>query len=246
MARPRFSSSVPLYTQIVERLLDQIKAGELAPGAKVPPERALAQELGVNRMTVRHALDVLELQGWLTRRRGDGTFVAEPKIERHASRLVPFTRAMQQRGLNPGARVVSLERRAADAPQAKELGLAPGAPIYVVRRVRLLEREPVLLESFALSAARFPRLERFSLNKRSVYDILEREYGVRVVRARQSLEPIVATEYEAKLLGVDKGAPLMLEQRIGFDADGRPVETGRDLYRGDRFRFVTELAPLEK
>jgi len=66
-----------------------------------------------------------------------------------------------------------------------------------------------------------------------------------VGRARQSLEPVVATEYEAELLGVQPGAPLMLERRLGLDQDDQPVEYGRDLYRGDRFRFVTEIAPLE-
>ncbi|MCK4316315.1 MAG: GntR family transcriptional regulator, partial [Anaerolineae bacterium] len=76
-------------------------------------------------------------------------------------------------------------------------------------------------------------------------EIIETEYGVSIVRARQSLEPVTATEYEAELLGIEPGAPLMLERRVSFDRDNQPVERGRDLYRGDRFRFVTEMAPLE-
>jgi GntR family transcriptional regulator len=119
------------------------------------------------------------------------------------------------------------------------------APVYYVRRLRLLNKEPVLLETFVLSARRFPQLERFNLAKRSVYEIMETEYGVTVSRARQSLEPVIATEYEAQLLKVKPGAPLMLERRIGLDENDKPVEYGRDLYRGDRFRFTTELAPLE-
>ncbi len=242
---PRFSPDLPLYTQIAERLLEQIHAGELAPGARLLPERIMAEQLGVNRMTLRHALAVLESQGVLIRRRGAGTYVAEPKIERHAATLVSFTTSMKQRGLNPGARVLSLECRLADPSLARELGVPPGSRVYAVRRLRLLNSEPVLLESFALPAARFPRFERHNLGKRSVYEILNKEYGVQVVRARQSLEPVVASAYEAKLLGIPKGAPLMLEQRIGFDQTGRPVEAGHDLYRGDRFRFITEIAPLE-
>jgi GntR family transcriptional regulator len=90
---------------------------------------------------------------------------------------------------------------------------------------------------------RFPRLERFNLGKRSVYELLEREYGVRVVRARQSLEAVVASEFEAKWLRIPIGAPLILEQRVSLDDRNLPVEVGRDLYRGDRFRFVTADAP---
>jgi GntR family transcriptional regulator len=75
---------------------------------------------------------------------------------------------------------------------------------------------------------------------------METEYGVSVSRARQSLEPVVATAYEAKLLRVRPGAPLMLERRLTVDQEGQPVELAKDLYRGDRFRFVTEIAPLEQ
>ena len=65
-----------------------------------------------------------------------------------------------------------------------------------------------------------------------------------LAHARQSLEPVVASAYEAELLEVPTGAPLMLEQRLTFDEQGRAVEYSNDLYRGDRFRFVTELAPM--
>ena len=90
-----------------------------------------------------------------------------------------------------------------------------------------------------------PDFDSNDLSTRSAYDVMEKEYGVTVVRAHQSLEPVVATEYEAELLGVEPGAPLMLERRLGLDENDHPVEYGKDLYRGDRFRFTTQLAPLE-
>jgi GntR family transcriptional regulator len=74
---------------------------------------------------------------------------------------------------------------------------------------------------------------------------METEYGICVTRARQSLEPVIALNYEAELLDILPGAPLMLQRRLSFDQENRPVEYGKDLYRGDRFRFVTEIAPLE-
>jgi GntR family transcriptional regulator len=211
----------------------------------LPSERDLSQRLGVNRMTLRRALEMLESQGLLLRRQGNGTYVAEPKIERQAGKLVPFTRGMQRRGYLPGARVILFEKRPAEAVIAKELGLPVSTVVYYVRRLRLINQEPVMLESLAVPARRFPELERFDLSRRSVYEVMEKEYGVVVVRARQSLEPVVAAEYEAELLGVKPGDPLMLERRLGFDQQDRPVEYGKDLYRGDRFRFVTEIAPLE-
>ncbi|MBI3738198.1 MAG: UTRA domain-containing protein [Chloroflexi bacterium] len=68
---------------------------------------------------------------------------------------------------------------------------------------------------------------------------------MRITSARQSLEPIVADRYAARLLRVQVGSALMLEKRLSFDKKGCPVEYGADLYRGDRFRFVTEMASLE-
>jgi len=241
----RFTTAVPLYIRIAEGLLGQIESGELSPGDRLPSERELSEALDVNRMTLRQALGLLETQGLLVRRRGDGTYVARPKIERQASRLVPFTRGMKRRGYVPGAKVITFERRRAEAALAQKLGLPVAAPVYFVRRLRLLNQEPMMLERLTMPAHRFPGLERFDLAKHSVYDVMETEYGIIVGRARQSLEPVVATEYEAELLGVQPGAPLMLERRLGLDQDDQPVEYGRDLYRGDRFRFVTEIAPLE-
>jgi GntR family transcriptional regulator len=234
-----------LYIQIADGLLNQVESGELTPGDRLPSERRLSEALGVNRMTLRRALRLLETQGLLIRRRGDGTYIAESKIERQAGQLVPFTRGMRRRGYLPGARVITLEKRPAEAAMARELGLVVSAPVYFVLRLRLINQEPVMLERFTTPAHRFPGLERHDLAGRSVYEVMEKEYGVAVVRARQSLESVAATKYEAELLAIEPGAPLMLERRLGLDQEDQPVEVGRDLYRGDRFRFVTEIAPLE-
>jgi GntR family transcriptional regulator len=241
----RTETSVPLYVQIAEGLLDRIESGELKSGDRLPSERELSEKLGVNRMTLRRALRVIEDQGLLVRRRGSGTYVAEPKIEWHAGRLIPFTRGAQRRGYTPGAKVVLFEQRPVEAAVAKELGLSVSAPVYYVHRLRFVSQEPVLLERFTVPAERFSGFEHYDLAQRSLYEVMESEYGVSVSCARQSLEPVVASEYEAELLGVRPGAPLMLERRLAVDQAGQPVEHGKDLYRGDRFRFVTEIAPLE-
>ena len=235
----------PLYIQIAEGLLDRIETGDLAPGDRLAPERDLSDMLSVSRMTLRRALQLLENQGMITRVQGDGTYVAQPKIERHAGQLVPFTRGMQRRGYTPGAEIIAFERRPAGASIARRLSLLVSGSIYYIQRLRSIDREPVMLETFMMPAHRFPALEQYDLIQRSVYEILETEYGVLVDRARQSLEPVVATEHEAEWLGIEQGAALMLEQRLSFDQEGQPIEYGKDLYRGDRFRFVTEMAPPE-
>lgn len=244
LALHHFSTAIPLYVQIAESLLEQIESGALPPGSRLPSERALSERLGVNRMTLRQALDVLSRQGLLDRRQGNGTYITEPKIERAASRLVPFTKGMQRQGYTTGAQVLMLQQREASLSVAARLKLPVSTPIYYAHRVRSLNQIPVMLETFALPASRFPNLETQDLDHRSLYEVMEKEYGIVISQARQSLEAVPATEYEASCLAVAPGAPLMLEERLGLDSKNQPVEYAKDVYRGDRFRFVTERATL--
>jgi GntR family transcriptional regulator len=237
--------SIPLYIQIAEGLIGQVESGELAPGDRLPPERELSVQLGVNRMTLRRALRVLEAQGLVVRKHGVGTYISEPKIDRRMDTVFRFTRGMQSRGYTPGTRLISIDQSLVEAALARELEVPLSAPVYRILRLRTVNQEPVLLESYTIPVRRFPSLERYDLEGRSIYEVMESEYGVSIARARQSFEPVVASPFEADLLGVRLGAPLMLEKRISFDAGDQPVEYGKDRYRGDRFRFVTEAAPMD-
>ena len=237
--------SIPLYIKIAEGLIGQVESGDLAPGDRLPSERELSELLGVNRMTLRRALRVLEAQGIVVRKHGVGTYISEPKIDRRMDTVFRFTRGMQSRGYTPGTRLISLDQSFVDAALARELAVPLSAPVYRILRLRTVNQEPVLLESYTIPVGRFPALERYDLEWRSIYEVMESEYGVSIARARQSFEPVVASTFEAELLGVRVGAPLMLEKRISFDAGDLPVEYGKDRYRGDRFRFVTEAAPMD-
>lgn len=245
--RPSFQISVPSfrYVQIAESLIQWIKAENLKPGNKLPPERDLSLKFGVNRATVRQALHLLQERGVINRKQGQGTFVAFQRIEREAGKLAPFTRSMIRKGYQIDARLISLKKIPADEAMANELQVGIAQPIFFIYRLRSVNREAVLLEKLFVPQIHFPGLDAYDLEKRSLYEVMETEYGIIVTSARQSLEAVIAKESESRLLGIRPGAPLMLERRLAFDQSGRPVERARDLFRGDRFRFVTELAPLE-
>lgn len=239
-----YAFSIPLYIQIAERLIAQIESGGLSPGEQLPPERDLSEKFGVNRMTLRRSLQVLESQGLIVRKHGIGTFIAEPKIDRQMQIVFRFTSGIQNRGLTPGAEIISVEQILAAPVLAKDLGLPASSPVYSILRLRSINQEPVMLESYKIPVQRFPGLDRYDLEKRSIYEIMEIEFGVPITRARQSFEPIIATEFEANLLKINIGEALMLEKRLSYDGNNLPVEYGNDRYRGDRFRFVTEAAPF--
>jgi GntR family transcriptional regulator len=237
--------SIPLYIRIAESLIGRIESGDLVPGDQLPSERELSDQLGVNRMTLRRALRVLETQGLVERRHGVGTYIAGPKIDRSMDVVFRFSRGMEKRGLTAGARLISMETILLGASQARELGVPVSEPAHRILRLRTINQEPVLLESYTIPGQRFPGLDRFDLEARSIYEVMETEYGVAIARARQSFEPVLASDFEADLLCVPVGAPLMLETRLSLDGEGVPVEYGKDRYRGDRFRFVSEAAPFD-
>jgi GntR family transcriptional regulator len=233
--------ALPAYLQIEEELAARIEAGDVAPGDRLPTERELADQLGVSRMTVRHALARLQERGLIVRRQGAGTFAAEPKLRQDASHLHGFFEESIGQGVLPISRLIERVEVVATRVMAGALQLRLGEPVYKVVRLRSAQGTPVVLETSFFPARRLPGLLALDLERSSIYRLMDRHFDARPVRAIQSLEPIAAGPAEASLLEVTAGSPLMLVERTAWDAAGRPVEHARDLYRGDRSRFMSEL-----
>lgn len=229
------------YVQIEEELAERIRTGALRPGDRIPPERELAEQMQVSRMTVRQALGRLADRGLLVRAPGRGTFVSEPKLIQSLSRLRGFYDQMISQGILPTSRLLSGEQVLASAAVAQVLGLRIAEPLYKVVRLRLGGGVPLALETSFFPAKLVPGLLDEDLERHSIYRLMER-YQARPVRAIQSLEPVPARDQEAEVLEVPPGSPLMLVERTAWDARDRAVEYAKDIYRGDRSRFVAELS----
>lgn len=201
----------------------------------------LPARFGVSRMTARQALNELEAEGYLTRARGSGSYVSVPKLEQTLTAVTSFTEDMKQRGLQPDARVLVTDVVHADGQLARLMELADGAAVVRIQCLRLASEEPMALEVTHLPLARFPGLEEVDLTGRSLYQLLRERYQVVPERAVQSLEAVLAGAHEAHHLGLSEGAPLLLLRRIARDAAGTVIEYVRSHYRGDRYRFITEL-----
>lgn len=238
----RKNSPLPLYYQLKEFLKGRIESGGLRPHDRLPSERELEERYGVSRMTARHALVELELEGYAYREQGRGTFVAEPKLRQGLLRLTSFTEDMEARGLQPGARVLEVRL----LPQAPELlgrlKAEPGEEFVKVQRVRLANGEPMALETSFLRRRFCAGIEELDLTDRSLYATLRERFGVELGWAEQAVEAKLADEYEAEVLGVQAGTPMLLMERTTYLADGStPIEYVRSSYRGDRYQLYVEL-----
>lgn len=232
-------SGIPAHVQIEQWLLEAIASGRLNADDRLPPERDLAVELGVSRMTLRQSLDVLERRGLIMRKTGrhGGTFVVEPKVECDLTTLIGFSEQLRRHGMTAGARVISATQEEADPTVAKALCLEQDATVYAIVRIRLANQRPMVLERSYFPAERFPDLLNQALGG-SLYEILDKRYGQNPRRALESLESVSADGREARLLGVSPGTALLLVERTAYSAEDTPVEFARDLYRGDRTRIV--------
>lgn len=233
-------SRAPLYQQLRRALRDAIEDNRLAAEEALPPERELAEQFGISRITVRKALDSLVGEGMLTRRQGAGTFVAargESRVEKHFSKLSSFTEDMISRGRKPESVWLSRASGSVTPEEALTLGLSPGAKVYRFNRIRYADGEPMAVEHSTIAGFCLPsELEVGD----SLYQALDR-HDARPARALQRLRAVLFTGERAKLLGVDDGAPGLFIERRGFLKDGRPVEVTRSYYRGDAYDFVAEL-----
>jgi GntR family transcriptional regulator len=221
-----------------ERVLELIEP--LGVGDAIPSERQLGTDLGVSRLTVRAALDELVREGYLVRRRGAGTFVAEPKVPKGMD-VSSFSDDMRRRGLVPASRTLDLRAVPAGARLGRMLHVSPAEPVLAIKRLRLADGEPMAIELLNVRASLVPGLSGDDLEQSSFYDLLASRYQIEIVGGTQTVEPTVTNDEESTALGVPLHSPALLFERITRAGTGDVIEFTTSTYRGDRYRLVTEL-----
>lgn len=228
------------YRRLHDELRERVDA--MAAGEPLPPERELAREVGVSRTTLRRAVDELVAAGRLRRRQGAGVFAVGPRIGQ-ALTATSFSADMRARGMEPATRIVEFETGVAGPRLGRRLELSPDAPVVRALRLRLADGEPMALETLHVPGDLVPGLDEATLAGASYYELLA-GYGHAVAGGRQSIEPTVTDAAESALLGVPVHSPALLFERTTRDDGGRVLEFVRAVYRGDRYRIETEIAPV--
>jgi GntR family transcriptional regulator len=216
-------------------------AREGGDGSLLPSERDLSERFQVARGTVRRALQALHDDGLLQRRQGSGTFAAGPQWVKPFV-LRSFSEDMIERGLVPSSRLLGARQLTAGATLAQRLKVSPGAAVHELRRLRLANQEPMALETSFLAAGRLPGFDPQQLAQRSLYAVLEQQYGIVLRSAAQQIAATVLSEDEARLLEVPAFSPALLVERQVMSTAGEVVEYGKSLYRADRYRFEVNVA----
>jgi GntR family transcriptional regulator len=236
------ASSIPYYLQLSEILRREINQRqspyEVYP---LPSENALAALQGITRATVRRALDVLERDGWVYREKGKGSFAAVRRVEHELTQLVSTTEDMRERGWALTTQLISLEKVPAPKKVARGLELAEGALCYKLCRLRVVEGEPISIQTPYLPVALCPGLEENDLTL-SLYQLLETRYGLRLWTGHETLRARCVLPHEEELLEVPRCTPVMHMERVTFAVTGQAVEYLEAVWRGDRYDFKVSLS----
>ena len=228
--------SLPAYQIIQSDIQKRIESGELKCGEPVASERELAKSFGVSPMTARHALKELERAGLVLRRSGSGTYVAPPRI--HFNKLVSFTEQVASRGFTASSRTLSLSVTDKEEDIAARLSLPRGSRLIRLERLRFAGDEPLAVETCYLAAETFGNVLDLPMDRRSLFNILEGEYGLRLAYANEEVDATYADTRTAELLTLDAGAPLLRIRQLLYSTASQAITYSLGLYRSDRHSLL--------
>jgi GntR family transcriptional regulator len=232
---------LPLYWQLAEHLRRVIAEGRYAQGTQFPTEEALGREFGVSRITVRAALDRLAAEGLLRRERGRGTFVAAPPIEHDLGQLTDFAEDMAAAGLRPASRVTHFAEEPATPAVAALLGVAPGATITRIDRLRLADEQPLAFDRTYLPLRYGRLLDPEALATETILRQLETRYAIPILSGRYTVEATIASGEVGEALRIAPGAPVLLLHRTSLTTGEAVVYYQQRHYRADRVRYTLDL-----
>lgn len=213
---------------------------QLPPGSAFPPERSLASEFDVARMTIRQALSVLERNGEIERRQGSGTFTSLRKLD-HKLKITSFTEDIKQLGMRPTTINLGGGKRIAGEGLAEKLGIPADQEVWNLGRLRLADDLPIAIEWVSIPVHVVPGATLQDLQRESLYDTLRAHFGLSLTGGRQRIETRLTDPDESALLRVPAGSPALIVDRVIWGADHTAVEHTSAVYRGDRYAFTASL-----
>lgn len=230
-----------LYQQVADSILEQIREGELQPGARLPSEKELSAKHRAGRNTIRHALSELAARGYVESVQGVGSFVTETHFPKTVEFLYGFSQEMAQRGKTVGSRVLEASLIPADPLLTRVLRVQLGAEVVFLSRLRLVDGKPAAIERAYLPHAFCHGILEHNFEVDSLYDVLATQYNMKPDHAEQEIGAEIATPRVAELMGLEHPAAVLVIHRETRTADGRVIEYVESEFRADRFRFYTNL-----
>jgi GntR family transcriptional regulator len=238
----------PIYVEAQDYILDLIGGPDYGPGDRIPSERTLADTLGINRMTVRKAIDRLVERNVLERNGTSGTRIPLVQVSRpiDAPASLGITRIIRNAGGEPGSKLLHFGEEGASESVARRLEVPPGSELIMARRLRSVNDEAFCIETSYLPAQRVPGLSAEDLlGGQSLYELLRQRYDIEISIRDREISVGTATEREAQLLALAPGSPTLVLRIVARDGDGRPIEYMRSINHPHHVVFRSAAPPAQ-
>ncbi len=238
------SPGKPRHEQISDWIRSRIASGELAVDHQLPSESQLGKQFSVSRITIRRALHTLESEDLIYRRQGLGSFVKGAAVEQGLVRLTDFVEDMRQSGLVATSKVIGTVTELAKGEIATALDISPKTVVARLDRLRLGDGEPLAFDHTWLPLNFWHYIEGHDLGHRSIYSILEEDFGIPILRGTFRISAVDAPAAIANHLNIPKRRAVLLIERTSFTESGRRVYYQQRYYRSDRVAYKLELERL--
>lgn len=232
------SVPIPLYFQLKELILNEIKQENYKDGDMIPTENEISEKFQISRTTVRQAITELVQEGWLYRVKSKGTFTTHPKIPQDfLKKLESFRDQIERLGMKPSTQLIELRREKADKETANALDIAEGEEVIYLFRKRFANEEPIVTIQTYLPLDKCSFIMEQDLEKEALYEVLAQREGTKIHKVKRKIEAVEAEEGDVRLLGMEQGKPVQYFTSIGYTYEDVPLEYSKARYRGDRSFF---------
>lgn len=229
----------PLYVQLKETIKQEINAGIYAMGTKLPTEKEMYDMYNVSRITIRRAIIELEREGIVQKQHGIGTFVNNSKkIKRDLVSVNGFSEFLVQTGKQPKTKIISTQVLKASNWLMEILNIEMNEPVFEIRRLHLVDDEPIHLETSYYSLVKFPNLDQHIEESNSIYSIIKDRYSTKAVKNHKTLTAVYPTLEQAKLLELTQDNITLEVEKWAYDEKGEVIHFAKSYLPADKVTFT--------
>ncbi|MFS0824443.1 GntR family transcriptional regulator [Bacillus sp. 1P02SD] len=236
---------LPLYYQLMEKLVKKIEDNTWPEHHKLPSERELCEQYQMSRTTVRKAMELLEQNGYITTKHGKGSFVSPMVYDQSLVNFYSFTNEMKKLGKTPSSQVLDFQKLPCNSEVAAKLKIEEGDEVYEITRLRLADLKPMMYETSFLPVSRFENLTKERLEELPMYEIFSKDYRVQITNAHERFHAVLLEKEIRDIFGISESVPSLRIERTTFE-NQLVVEYTVSYARGDKFSYSIELNPGNK
>lgn len=233
----------PKYFIVKKAIVENIDNDLYHSNEAIPSEKKLMEFYNVSRITIRKAIDELVTEGYLYKIQGKGTYVKADEGSNNLFSITSSTEDVQKMGMIPSKKTKISRIEFASPKRAKALEISTNDQVEVIGRISYADLEPLNYTIAFLPEKIFPGLTEYDLEHESLYKLINDQYGVRITKARRTIEAVLAKDEIAKYLELEEGMPVILFRCVTYGiVNGKetPIEYFKCYYRTDKYKFYID------